>query len=210
MVIDGTNFSLYQPDIFEQLSLGGDDAEGMPIPAKTWYHTALTAACAAVARTYDCTVAISTTRLEESRVHWMHDIGRIPLAGGGQNPDHFKLAGYLCFWLRRRVVIEEPARMEGTRLSNRQTRFVRFSNELCAFLIGLKICLYFENREIIGSDENGGVTFDKVHLPDDLERDLCELLRSNNVSPHALYLIYKALLTDIGKAGRGGHLRLVT
>ena len=67
------------------------------------------------------------------------------------------------------------------------------ANEICAFLIGFRLCQYFDFEPLI--EETGEIVarIRKVNLEAHLLQDAATLLRHKNLSPHALYLIYRSL-----------------
>lgn len=189
-------FSLFQPDVFELLQSGGRDDDGELITGAEWFDSAISLAFADIAREHDCRITLSDIRIREARFDWLHDCDRIRV-NGSDNPDHFKRAGYLCFWLRRRVLIEAIVSMEDAPLSDFQAFFHQFGNEICSFMVCFRICFFFECRRALAVGEIPDKDFLSVDLPQGYIDDVSKLLRFNHVSPHSLYLIYKALFTNI-------------
>ena len=105
----------------------------------------------------------------------------------------------MAFWLRRRLVIEDiqvmPNPIQGVPddyISPRQEEFLSAGNEIAAFLLGFHYCLRYEYK-------SGEIDLLTGHLSTDFMTTVGVLLREKNVSPHALFLIYKALFIDLNK-----------
>ena len=189
--------SLYQPGIFDYFKNGCDDAAGEAVSASEFFRGVIGSAYYEIADHFDCSVLLSATRVEEARVHWARDLPRIDIEGS-KTPDHFKNAGFLAYWLRRRVVVEIASRV-GKGGTDKQTHFIGFANEICAFVVGFRLSLYFHYRRRIESGPDASKFLVNIELQDDLRHDVVTLLRHKEVSPHALYLIFAALFTDIEK-----------
>lgn len=145
------------------------------------------------AATYGCEVEFSKRRLDEAHYLWLRDVERIDFGDRGNKPDAFKRAGILAYWLRRRLVIADVIPMESVAYDTpygqaRRDRFVMNGAEIIPFLIGYNLSKYFS----IALAEPVETRF-RGALDEDFVWDVGRLLRINNVSPHALYLLYRAL-----------------
>ena len=107
-------------------------------------------------------------------------------------PDHFKLSGYLAYWLRRNspIVGWENIKREKP-LSPEEEKFREFLFEYgrvyLPFLLGYRICWFFEdNRKDRDSKLPGFLDQNYVNIA-------CYFMRYKNVSPHALGLVYRSL-----------------
>lgn len=149
---------------------------------------------------YGCSITTNLLRTLDAFDAWRRDaeawLGEMNRHQGTTGLDHFKHAGILAFWLRRRLVIEriqflDPQMESGVRdPSPTQERFVEFANELSSFFLGFHFCLRYEFDERRWDLETG-------HLDDDYVATIATLLKRKNVSPHAMYLIYKSLFVDL-------------
>lgn len=189
------DYSLTQPHVFDYLKNGQTLADGSVISGRDWFKNAIADACNEIASTYACEVNLASRRLEEAQDLWVDDVKRMRIDGDG-TPDHFKQAGFLCFWLRRRIIlaVNHPA-PQTDNPSERQSFFIRHGNEVCAFLIAFKLCAFYQAPGQSGVDR---VKFLQSIRPDpNFLHDVAVLLFHKNVSPHALYLILRALFNPI-------------
>lgn len=145
---------------------------------------------------------MSRQRLVAAHGAWKADIKRIVdheqhLSEG---LDHFKRAGHLTYWVRRMSPIIDghdpsynlqdsdshqivPNQVE---LEMRESMF-GFWNEYVAFELGFQLCKFYE----LG--QRGARRRGEFYPSAEYYRTMCQFLRFKNVSPHALYLIYKSL-----------------
>ena len=81
---------------------------------------------------------------------------------------------------------------EGMPLSDDEKAFrdllFGYVNEYIAFDIGFQFCRYYETAKKGGSERATNLI-----LSEDYLRTTCHFLKYKNVSPHALFLIYKSL-----------------
>ena len=193
--------TIYRPDVFDCFrgsvpnSLSDKDAP------KQWFASCLAYQYDDIAKRHHCEVRLSPTRLEEARLLWLRDTGRIDI-DGDTIPDHFKQAGFLAYWLRRRMVVSWWQRSLVDEPTEEQDRFLLGANEICAFFVGFRICLYFEFKEEINSRDHIGHLLQELALESSLKFDIATLLKHKNVSPHSLYLIYRTLFYDMKRPER--------
>ena len=200
------DYSLFQPGIFDLLKDGLKDQVGQvvladddqaPLDGPEWFCRAMNRAFNKIADQRHCEVLMSKARLKEAHHLWLAEIGKIRTENGGE-PDHFKRAGFLAYWLRRRVVISVPHERDRDG-GERQKEFLRYSNEFCSFIVGYWLCLFFEAERRTGTarkEELQKIVLDRGYL-----FDSAVLLHHKNVSPHAMYLIYKSLFYNLGPLG---------
>lgn len=149
--------------------------------------------------------SISKARLIDTYNAWHRDLFRVSqMELKGSVADHYKRAGYLAYWLRRNapitMLVEDRSILVGAAPSEAKlNRAKRFANELTAFDVGWRLTTYFETRradvmttlQLLGRRP---VSVAEFLLPDDFLQTICQFLKEKNVSPHALFLIYKALI----------------
>lgn len=148
---------------------------------------------------------LSELRVIEAHGAWCSDLKRVndhePQLGEGL--DHFKRCGHLAFWVRRMGPVVEAidltksvADAEGYHLSADETAFrdllFGYCNEYVAFDLGFQLCRYYEMAKKGGSQRASSIV-----LPEDYLRTACHFLKYKNVSPHALFLIYKSLFLSM-------------
>ncbi len=119
----------------------------------------------------------------------------------GRPLDHFKRAGFLCYWLRRCPPMAEL--MSNPDLTFAQIKFrdpnkilTQYGNVFAAFDIGLRICRYWEfARTDINYDSETRQRILKFSIPQRSEfiEDICYTLAEKNISPHSLHMLYKSL-----------------
>jgi len=63
-----------------------------------------------------------------------------------------------------------------------------YHNEFIAFEFGYQFCLFYEINKPGGSERA-----ERLSLSGDYYRTVCQFLKYKNVSPHALFLIFKNL-----------------
>ena len=152
---------------------------------------------------YSLSGKISEDRLREAHFYWMQDLNRVggrEYDGDHENPDHFKHAAHLAYWLRRQkpisdLYVQETAVSLIADMSiadayrEEHDFYYNYINEYFAFDVGFNIVLFYECKK-------KGST---LKLLDCLIRDwdylacVCHFLNSKNVSPHALFLIFRTL-----------------
>lgn len=143
---------------------------------------------------------LNKQRIVAAYAAWKADLARIedhePELHEGL--DHFKRAGHLTYWARRMSPVidaNEPsfdlyeAHEDPIEESERVLRQRMFGlwNEYIAFEIGLQICKFYEVGQ---PGAIRGITFFPAT---DYYDTMCHFLKLKNVSPHALFLIFKSL-----------------
>lgn len=109
-------------------------------------------------------------------------------------PDHYKKAGFLAFWLRREcpVLVWDTHRVQWDTLSRPQRSqaeyLVTYGREYGAFMLGYAICLHVECNALGGPFEE-----EKFQLSDAYIDDMMAFLKEKSVSPHAMYMIYRSI-----------------
>lgn len=143
----------------------------------------------------------SRPRLMDVRHFWTEDLRRLQFSlGNDVIPDHYKQAAHLAYWIRRQGPILEYKDLDNRNdwpnsltASERKVRdlLICYSSEYPAFDLGYRICWFYE----VGRLENGpgNPRVKAFYLDEDYIGAMCCFLKEKNVSPHALYLIYKSL-----------------
>jgi hypothetical protein len=143
---------------------------------------------------------LSHPRTVEAHGAWLNDLERVneheKNLGGGL--DHFKRCGHLAFWVRRMGPVVESVETTsyqdspGYDLSPDEQAFrdllFGYCNEYLAFDLGFQFCRYYEMNKPGGSARAVRLVLGEEYL-----RTTCHFLKYKNVSPHALFLIYKSL-----------------
>jgi hypothetical protein len=190
------SFSLYDPDLFSNLRSGAT-LNGRHYDGLTVFRTLVAENYNQVAGRFGASLKFSYDRTDEAYEYWMRDIGRVYDAEDAE-PDHFKRAGFLAYWLRRRQVVHhvmtEP---EGAIADKFRNRFLINHNEYCAFMFGFRICHYFSLAEKLEDSADIAAYIGSQNLEPEFVFDVSTLMKNKNVSPHSLYLIYRACFVDI-------------
>jgi len=142
---------------------------------------------------------VSEQRTNDAHAAWCMDIDRVGVNERLQDGlDHFKRCGHLAYWLRRSspvVDAEDIAGMltyaGGSTVTPEEQGFrdllFEYGNEYLAFDFALQFSLFYE-RDGASPRAHG------LNITQDYIRTVCHFLKFKNVSPHALFLIYKSLL----------------
>lgn len=146
-----------------------------------------------IASHFGCEAQISEIKLLDAQTYWLNDLKRL-MIDESIEPDHFKHAGWLCHWLRKKSVISSLKVFQEERLTE---VFENNFNEVVAFAIGLKLVIFYECCERDLSDDSIVASTSSGLNVSLLLRDVAVYLSHKNVSPHAIYLIYKSLMHEI-------------
>lgn len=202
---------------------GGDDDEFLLYDAgvidrlcdRAFFHDAISQFYIRLAEKFGCNVDLSMRRLGEAHDYWQGDVERTLAMGTDHETtelDHFKHAAFIAFWLRRLVLINNiwfrpedrhSAAAGDTAPSPMQIQFYRFGNEICALFAGFYICLAYETYAMSKRREREGnmqVISDGVfvrEMPSHLMSEYPKLLKHKNISPHALYMLYRSLFDNL-------------
>lgn len=142
---------------------------------------------------------ISRQRLADAHSAWCMDIERVGQYENLPNGlDHFKRCGHLAYWIRRAAPVVDAIDIagmityEGGDLITPEVQEFRdllfaYGNEYLAFDLGLQFSLFYERHGKSLRAEGLNITRDYIGT-------MCHFLKFKNVSPHALFLIYKSLL----------------
>lgn len=141
----------------------------------------------------------SPRRLYDAHFAWRSDLERMgdreaELDG---EPDHYKQAGLLAFWLRRESPVVEFNDLQqtigeegGLYPSEEEKRdlLTKYGSEYLAFDFGFQLCQYYVSAELDGGIDDAAPAVTREYL-----QDICYFLKFKHVSPHSLYLIYRSL-----------------
>ena len=189
-------FSLYDPELFQNFQYGVL-VDGQHIDGLTVFRTLVAENYNQVASRFGAGLKFSYDRTDEAYEYWMRDIGRVYDAEDAV-PDHFKRAGFLAYWLRRRQVVNTLLTAPDVQDSNGdRNRFLINHNEYCAFIFGFRICHYFSLIEKLDGSQDIAAYIGSQNLDSAFVFDVSTLMKNKNVSPHSLYLIYRACFVDI-------------
>jgi hypothetical protein len=197
------DYSLFQSNVFDLLKNGSPPVDGRPaVSGAEWFRAAIRGIFEKVAKENKCWVAMSDARLDEARILWMDDVVRMRIAPGDtqtaslDEPDHFKQSGHLAYWLRRRIVANAIRESDGGEPTDAIKKFILYGAERCSFYVGYLICLGFATSHLHGRQRQDVLA--RIELTTEYQYDVAVLLKHKNVSPHALYLIYRSLFYTIG------------
>lgn len=140
----------------------------------------------------------SELRLAEVFSAWRDDLNHVVAYEPHLDAlDHFKRCGHLTYWLRRRTPLIEATDIRGLItfeggqiLSKDQEDFrdllFAYGNEYLAFDVGYQFCKFYEQH--LGSPRA-----EHLVLSSDYIQTVCHFLKFKNVSPHAMFLIFKSM-----------------
>lgn len=209
-MISREQFDLYQVGIFEKLRCD-----------EKAFRTCIAANYVRIARSYDCEINISASRLGDTYVYWLSDLERVLGADTDDRTivlDHFKQASFLSFWLRRHLplghVFYNPKPDEPKLAQDKQKYFAFYGNEICALRVGLELCHAYELKRLFSIIES--MPEDRVPelkskrqmlinselIEPDFEVDFVSTLKHKNNSPHSINLIFRSLFMRYRSLGR--------
>lgn len=188
-------FSLYQENIFRLLREG----KGAEIEKEEFFYSAIKRHANIIARNCNAEVTINPTRAREAQSLWEKDLKALindKKLESSQVPCEFKHAAFLCYWLRRRVVVENSKPLDpGKGVINKD--FKDYRNEYIALHIALDLALFHFYFPSAHEKRNAESVLGKQEFPQELIHEALVLLHHKNVSPHSIYLFFKALVTNL-------------
>ncbi|WP_298362532.1 hypothetical protein [uncultured Litoreibacter sp.] len=188
-------FSLYQDGIFRRLAEGSGGLD-----REEFFLEVIDQAAKAVASKCGFEIELHPTRIQEAQDLWIEDIQSLTLdkkiGGETVRACEYKQSSFLTYWLRRRLVVYSVSpKNPGDR--DFDTLFKEYPSEYVALSIGLKLAAF--HRFASAPNFHGDALAEISDKGDDmlfsLMHDALVLLHHKNVSPHALYLVFKALYT---------------
>jgi hypothetical protein len=179
------NDGLLQEDILRKFKFG----IGTEKTSEDVFYEVIADEIDQIASFYGCEADISVIKLLEAHSYWLHDLENLRVSES-EEPCHLKHAGWLCHWLRKKSIVSRLIVHQSERLS---VCFENHFNEVIAFAIGLKLVVFYECTERGLSDEAITASVAQSSVSD-LLHDVAVYLSHKNVSPHAIYLIYAALM----------------
>lgn len=185
-------YTIYQSGIFRKLREGHGSVE-----REEFFYNAIREQVTTIAASCGAIVELNPTRVREAQDLWVADLNSLIADKKIQPspyPCEYKHAAFLCFWLRRRLIIESVCPMvPGSVVS---ADFMEFKNEYVAFHIALHLVAYHAYFPVTEAGEPSQA-FSDWKFPTDLSREALVMLHHKNVSPHALYLFFRALMTTL-------------
>lgn len=177
--------SLFQSDIIKKLKFGRPPN----LSHLSVFREVISSEYESICAYFGCLPKINDIDLLKAQDHWIDDMESLPIAESTE-PDHFKHAGWLCHWLRKKQPITQLTIHDDKKMED---WFEDSYNEVCAFVVGLKLVIFHEcceydysNEQIVKAAKRGAYI--------DILPDVALYLDHKNVSPHAIYLIYKAAM----------------
>lgn len=140
--------------------------------------------------------------ISHAHYRWSKDIALVSKKEYEGRPlDHFKYAGFLCYWLRRcpplcGLSTNPDTTFAGIKHRDPKPILVQYGNVFAAFDIGLRICRYWESaRTDINYSPEIRQKMLRLSIPQRSEyiEDVCYTLAEKNISPHSLNMLYKSL-----------------
>lgn len=179
--------SLYRKGILRLLKTGTSEEERVK-----FFNRVITEEARDTARRFGAEIArFSNLRIAQAQDYWQRDVMRLRETIRPSRPDvlpepdEFKQAAFLAYWLRRRIVVD------GVQTKNLD--LARYMNEIVAFVIGFRICHLHQAIRPEISGEEALERIRQFQLTKKYVREVAVFLHHKNVSPHALYLVYKSL-----------------
>lgn len=197
-----SEFTIYQDGIFRKLREGHGTC-----PSDEFFYSAIKEQAKLLAARCNATVELNPVRVAEAQDLWERDMLALINDKKIQEspyPCEYKHAAFLCFWLRRRLIIESTRPIDPKKgIVDRD--FHEYKNEYVAFYTAVHLVLfhYFRFDEDATSEEVAQALKD-YQFPKSLTHEVLVMLHHKNVSPHSLYLIFKSLVTPLPPPRRAG------
>ena len=194
------NYSLARPDIIEKLK------------DRDWFLNCVRENYLTASKKHSFIADVHQFRAYEAHDLWIEDLERLLEHGieDSSDLDIYKHAGFLTYWLRRRLVIntveidnsDSPnpkisIKEHIDNLPSNMKEYLQYHNEMSAFEFGMQICF---NYRINNLQENGA---SKEEIEEFINRvsknsaviisDIVVFMKQKSVSPHTLYLVFKTL-----------------
>lgn len=194
--------SLYQENIFRLLREGNAN-----FGKEDFFFEAIDTAVSNIGKANNSDIVLSPSRVWEAQELWDEDL-RLLIKNerieGSVYPCEYKHAAFLTYWLRRRVIVESKKPIDPS-LGVVNETFNKYTNEFLALTIGLRLSLY-SYYVPSGSEETEALeALKSVDLPKELMREAVVYLHHKNVSPHSMYLFFKALLVQLPPPRANGN-----
>ena len=176
---------LCRPDIFEELKK--DEDKFAKIISRELGRTVLY---------HGHRINLSTTKIHEAYEFWCNDLQRVKFheLATSSDLDHFKQSAHLVYWLRRANPINEIfyAEADPTAEELRWHDLLKhYGIQFTSFQLGFDLCRFFESEKI------GSVYYtNDFELDYDFYATVSHMLKTKNVSPHSIFIIYKSLFFD--------------
>lgn len=183
-----SDYSLTQSGILRLLQEGK-----APVDKEDWFFEAISQAAEKIGEKRHASLTVDLRRTVEAHRDWRNDVkdlidkaNRIP---NSTTPCNKKQAAFLCYWLRRRQIVRD---LKGNQETDELLK--DYPNEYIAARICLSL-LYYTEFFPKGCDPNSQLKAFGASFPEDFFQDFVVMLRFKNVSPHGIYLVFKALVT---------------
>ncbi|WP_281855897.1 hypothetical protein [Litoreibacter halocynthiae] len=189
-----SEYRLFQEQIFKKLRNGSGG-----ISKQDFFNKVINQAAKSIAAKKNSSIVLSPGRLWEVQELWDGDLRSLIDGDKIENsrlPCEYKHAAFLTYWLRRRVVVESKAPIN-TDINVVCEDFNKYTNEYLALAIGIKLVLYHHYVPSGSSSEQTISSLEAIELPAELLKEAVVYLHHKNVSPHAVYLFFKALLVKM-------------
>jgi hypothetical protein len=139
---------------------------------------------------------VSRPKLLEAHIFWKEDMARIKQFElvDSSTVDEYKQCGHLAYWLRRFNPISELRIYEAPENeaeTKRQDFFKKYGSQFTSFMIGFDLCVYAASNA-----EGSPFYMDDFQLSADYTHIVSHFLKSKDVSPHSMFLIYKSLFMN--------------
>lgn len=187
-------YSIYQENVFRLLR------EGTKTESKLdFFYNVVSVAVEGIAKANNSEVTLSPSRVWEVHELWDDDLRaliRNEKIEGSEYPCAYKHAAFLTYWLRRRVIVESKRPID-VKKGVVNDSFNKYTNEYLALMLGIRLAMYHHYVRPGFSEHQTVAALKKVDLPQDLMKEGVVYLHHKNVSPHSLYLFFKALFVQL-------------
>lgn len=180
------SYNLIQKDILTLMREG--DGENRPVDI---FVEVISKEIDEIAGNFGVTAHVSKEKLIQAWEVWDSDLMELNIRES-EEPCHFKHAGWLCHWLRRKQPIYK---LEPLLPHRRQDIFDDHHNEVIALTIGLRVATYYECCRHNLPKGSISASMRKV-IDREYYTDFVNYLSHKSVSPHAIFLSLRSIFAQ--------------
>lgn len=193
------SYNLIQKDILTLMREG--DGETRPVDI---FVEVLSKQIDEIAGNFGCEALYSEQKLIEAWEVWDGDLHELNIRES-EKPCHFKHAGWLCHWLRRKQPVYA---LKGFIPHKRRVFFDDHYNEVIALAVGLRLATYYECCRLELPRGSMRASMQQV-IDRDFYTDFVNYLSHKSVSPHAIFLCLRSIFTQAPLVwGKDGPFRV--
>lgn len=187
-------FTLFQPNIIDILKTKGKVVNNQNYTSQEFFLTSIGLEFEKIAKRFGCGIILNPNKVKAAHKCWVADITGQRISGGGV-PDQYKHSGLLAYWLRRKQIVEscEPTiTYDADYSKNHQNEFLKAPSEMLSFILCFNLAAYYTYPRYKTPTYSLEAFMRDSRATDQYLYDAAHYLENKHVSPHSLYLIYRA------------------